>query len=558
MQSKQNKKGEFVIEPQFDYADNFRDNMLATIKQDGKFGAINLRGEIVVPCKYILEEAMISVPISNKVYRQKQEEVKNAKGNGDFDDLLDKIAECSREVNEKINNPGAEVITDSLRIREDNGKMGLVVGGQTVIPTEYEELIIAEDGFVLACKQDKWGALDIYGRTILPCVYQWVYYDVSAKVWIAKSLAMGLYNSQGALLLPGRIDYIGSFVDGKAPVWLNSVLGWIDTKGQLSDGFAEDVTESFLKEEKKGVAGAWGMFNLLTDLIPDYAMAHYYMGKGQVTDGIYSKGMEHLKIAAELDPDNGEVALALKQAKKDKKKRTLNTIGYIASVHNDLESTNSNSFKDESRNQNNYYVRGTFTAYNVDFAKDVIHLADLGFKQTSVEPVVAPETEDYALTSEHIEKVCAEYDKLTEEYVKRYDEGRGFNFFHFMLDLTAGPCVAKRLAGCGSGTEYLAVTPWGDLYPCHQFVGNEKFLLGNVDTGIVNTDIRDEFKLCNVYAKETCKDCFARFYCSGGCSANAYNFSGSINGAYEIGCEMQKKRIECAIMIKAALADEEA
>ena len=347
-----NKKGEFVIEPQFDYADNFRDNMLATIKQEGKFGAINLRGEIVVPCKYILEEAMISVPISNKVYRQKQEEVKNAKGNGDFDDLLDKIAECSREVNEKINNPGAEVITDSLRIREDNGKMGLVVGGQTVIPTEYEELIIAEDGFVLACKQDKWGALDIYGRTILPCVYQWVYYDVSAKVWIAKSLAMGLYNSQGALLLPGRIDYIGSFVDGKAPVWLNSVLGWIDTKGQLSDGFAEDVTESFLKEEKKGVAGAWGMFNLLTDLIPDYAMAHYYMGKGQVTDGIYSKGMEHLKIAAELDPDNGEVASALKQAKKDKKKRTLNTIGYIASVHNDLESTNSNSFKDESRNQN--------------------------------------------------------------------------------------------------------------------------------------------------------------------------------------------------------------
>ena len=131
-----NKKGEFVIEPQFDYADNFRDNMLATIKQDGKFGAINLRGEIVVPCKYILEEAMISVPISNKVYRQKQEEVKNAKGNGDFDDLLDKIAECSREVNEKINNPGAEVITDSLRIREDKGKMGLVVGGQTVIPTE--------------------------------------------------------------------------------------------------------------------------------------------------------------------------------------------------------------------------------------------------------------------------------------------------------------------------------------------------------------------------------------------------------------------------------------
>ena len=212
----------------------------------------------------------------------------------------------------------------------------------------------------------------------------------------------------------------------------------------------------------------------------------------------------------------------------------------------------------ESRGQKNYYVRGTFTRNNLDFADDVIHYADLGFQQMSMEPVVADPSEDYAIREEDIPQILKEYDKLALEYIKRKKEGRGFNFFHFMLDLTAGPCVAKRLAGCGSGTEYLAVTPWGDLYPCHQFVGNEKFLLGNVDTGIVNTDIRDEFKLCNVYAKKTCKDCFARFYCSGGCSANAYNFSGSINGAYEIGCEMQKKRIECAIMIKAALADEEA
>ena len=212
----------------------------------------------------------------------------------------------------------------------------------------------------------------------------------------------------------------------------------------------------------------------------------------------------------------------------------------------------------ESRGQKNYYVRGTFTRNNLDFADDVIHYADLGFQQMSMEPVVADPAEDYANREEDIPQILKEYDKLALEYIKRKKDGRGFNFFHFMLDLTAGPCVAKRLAGCGSGTEYLAVTPWGDLYPCHQFVGNEKFLLGNVDTGIVNTDIRDEFKLCNVYAKETCKDCFARFYCSGGCSANAYNFSGSINGAYEIGCEMQKKRIECAIMIKAALADEEA
>jgi hypothetical protein len=346
-----NKKGEFVIEPQFDYADNFRDNMLATVKQDGKFGAINIRGEVVVPCKYILEEAMISVPISNKLYRQKQEEMKDAKGNGDFDDVLDKITECSREVNERINNLETEIVTDSLQIEEKNGKMCLLVGEQTIIPAEYEELIISEDGFILACKQDKWGALDVYGRIVLPCVYQWVYYDASAKVFIASSFAMGLYNSQGALLLPGRFDYIGSFADGKAPVWLNSVLGWVDEKGHLSDGFVEDLTKSFLEEEEKGIEGAWGMFNLLIDLKPDYAMAHYYMGKGQVTGGIYSKGMEHLKIAAELDPDNEEIASTLKQAKKDRKKRTFNTIGYIANVHNNLESTNSNSFKDKNKNQ---------------------------------------------------------------------------------------------------------------------------------------------------------------------------------------------------------------
>ncbi len=212
----------------------------------------------------------------------------------------------------------------------------------------------------------------------------------------------------------------------------------------------------------------------------------------------------------------------------------------------------------ESRDQNNYYVRGTFTRNNLDFSKDVLHYADLGFKQMSMEPVVADPSEPYAIREEDIPQILEEYDKLAVEYIKRKKEGRGFNFFHFMIDLNAGPCVAKRLAGCGSGTEYLAVTPWGDLYPCHQFVGNEQFLLGNVDTGIVNTQVRDEFKMCNVYAKEKCKDCFARFYCSGGCAANAWNFSNSITGAYEIGCEMQKKRIECAIMIKAALAEDEA
>ena len=209
----------------------------------------------------------------------------------------------------------------------------------------------------------------------------------------------------------------------------------------------------------------------------------------------------------------------------------------------------------ESRGQMNYYVRGTYTHYNTDFAKDVLHLADLGFKQISVEPVVAPETEDYAIREEDLPQLLAQYDELAEELIRRRKEGRGFNFFHFMIDLEGGPCVTKRLSGCGSGTEYLAVTPWGDLYPCHQFVGNEDFLMGNVDEGVLRTDIRDEFKQCNVYAKEKCKDCFAKFYCSGGCAANSYNFTGNVNGSYDIGCELQRKRIECAIMIKAALSE---
>lgn len=209
----------------------------------------------------------------------------------------------------------------------------------------------------------------------------------------------------------------------------------------------------------------------------------------------------------------------------------------------------------ESRNQMNYYVRGTFTRNNLDFSNDVIHFADLGFKQMSIEPVVADPKEPYAIREEDLPQILNEYDKLAVEYIKRKKEGRGFNFFHFMIDLTGGPCVYKRLSGCGSGTEYLAVTPWGDFYPCHQFVGNEEFLLGNVEEGILSSDLTGKFKQCNVYAKEECRDCFARFYCSGGCAANAYNFHGKINAVYEVGCKMQQKRIECALMIKAALAD---
>lgn len=211
----------------------------------------------------------------------------------------------------------------------------------------------------------------------------------------------------------------------------------------------------------------------------------------------------------------------------------------------------------DSRNQQKYYVRGTFTRHNLDFSKDVLHLADLGFEQISVEPVVALPEEAYSIRTEDIPVICEEYDKLAQEIIKREKAGKSFNFFHFMIDLTGGPCVYKRLSGCGSGTEYLAVTPWGDLYPCHQFVGEEDFLMGNVEEGIKTVDLQNEFKGCNVYAKDKCKDCFAKFYCSGGCAANAYKFHGSINDAYDIGCELQRKRVECAVMIKAALADDD-
>ena len=207
----------------------------------------------------------------------------------------------------------------------------------------------------------------------------------------------------------------------------------------------------------------------------------------------------------------------------------------------------------ESRNQTNYYIRGTFTRNNLDFMQDVLHMADLGFKQISVEPVVGPETDSYAIREEDLPRIFKEYEDLAEELYERHKEGgaRDFNFFHFNIDLTGGPCVAKRLVGCGSGTEYLAVTPEGDLYPCHQFVGLEGFRMGDVFTGIENWQLREKFSACNVYAKESCRNCWARFYCSGGCAANAYQLEGDILKPYEVGCEMQRKRIECAIMIQA-------
>lgn len=212
----------------------------------------------------------------------------------------------------------------------------------------------------------------------------------------------------------------------------------------------------------------------------------------------------------------------------------------------------------EKRGDKSYYVRGTFTRNNLDFTKDFEWMAELGFKEISLEPVVTADENDYAIREEDLPVIFEQYDKLAADLVRREREGKPVTFFHYKLDLNGGPCVYKRLSGCGSGTEYLAVTPTGELYPCHQFVGQEQFLLGDVFHGIRNTDIVEEFKLCNVYAKDKCKDCFARFYCSGGCAANSYQFHGNILDAYDIGCEMQRKRVECAIMMKAALADDEA
>ncbi len=205
----------------------------------------------------------------------------------------------------------------------------------------------------------------------------------------------------------------------------------------------------------------------------------------------------------------------------------------------------------KARGDQGYYVRGTFTHRNPDFTKDLFHMADLGFTQLSMEPVVCAPGDPYALTEEDIKVILNEYEILAIEMIKRRKEGRPFTFYHYMLDLSHGPCIYKRVSGCGSGTEYMAVTPWGDLYPCHQFVGEEKYRLGSVFEGVTNPEVRDEFKMCNVYARPECADCWAKMYCSGGCAANAYHATGNILGVYEAGCELFKKRMECAIMVKA-------
>ena len=208
----------------------------------------------------------------------------------------------------------------------------------------------------------------------------------------------------------------------------------------------------------------------------------------------------------------------------------------------------------EARGGKNYYMRGTFTHANPDFLKDIQVMLDLGFNELSMEPVVCAPGDPSELTEADLPIVLDQYEKLAELMLQRDREGKPFTFYHYMIDLTGGPCIYKRISGCGSGTEYMAVTPWGDLYPCHQFVGDEKYLLGNIFDGVQNTAIQDEFMCCNVYAREACRDCWARLYCSGGCAANAYHATGSVMGVYEPGCDLFRKRMECAIMVAVGRA----
>lgn len=207
------------------------------------------------------------------------------------------------------------------------------------------------------------------------------------------------------------------------------------------------------------------------------------------------------------------------------------------------------------RGNKSYYMRGTFTHANTDFTNDIFHMADMGFTELSMEPVVCAPTDPAALTESDLPVLFEQYEILAKEMIKRQKEGKPFTFYHYMLDLKHGPCIYKRISGCGSGTEYVAVTPTGDIYPCHQFVGDKKYLLGNIYDGISNTEVQNEFKLCNAYARPDCKDCWAKLYCSGGCAANSYHATGKITGIYEYGCELFKKRIECAVMMKVAEAE---
>lgn len=253
-----------------------------------------------------------------------------------------------------------------------------------------------------------------------------------------------------------------------------------------------------------------------------------------------------------LNENMSNVVLSLdgRKSTNDRMRKTVNDKGSYDVIVKNLQNFVS------KRNDKDYFARGTYTAHNLDFAADVMHMRELGFKSISVEPVVAKPEFDYALKEEHLEKLKSEYEKLAKLYIESYpNEDKRFQFFHFNIELDGGPCIYKRSVGCGAGTEYIAVTPEGDFYPCHQFVGEKEFIIGNVNDGITNQDIVNKFNCVSVNDKPTCKECWAKYYCSGGCHANAYNFNKDFNIPYSVGCELEKKRIECSIFIKTKLQE---
>lgn len=249
--------------------------------------------------------------------------------------------------------------------------------------------------------------------------------------------------------------------------------------------------------------------------------------------------------------DNVVLSIDGRKSVNDKMRKTLNDKGSYDVIVNNFKKLVAN------RKEKDYFARGTYTAYNLDFSEDVKHMRELGFEHISVEPVVTKPEEKYALTEEHVNTLKEEYEKLAKMYVNDYkDKDKKFSFFHFNIELDGGPCIYKRSVGCGAGTEYIAVTPEGEFYPCHQFVGETEFIIGNVNDGITNDIVVDKFRNVSVNDKPTCKECWAKYYCSGGCHANAYNFNKDFKVPYDVGCELEKKRIECSIMIKAKLQDE--
>ena len=275
--------------------------------------------------------------------------------------------------------------------------------------------------------------------------------------------------------------------------------------------------------------------------------------KNQTVCGIGTVGFDIVDMPWDRNSFDDDKPFMLRVIEGARHKLGWETLGYVPNEAFVAEYLDKFQKLVESRGGKGYYMRGTFTHHNPDFTKDIFHMADdLGFTELSMEPVVTAKGNPSGLTKEDIETVCQQYEILAKDMIRRKKDGKPITFYHYMIDLEHGPCIYKRVSGCGVGTEYMAVTATGDLYPCHQFVNDPEYKLGNIWDGVQNTEIRDEFKLCNVYAKPDCKNCWARLYCAGGCAANALHATGDIHGTYEDGCTLFKKRMECALMMKVA------